>query len=372
MKILFINYEYPPLGGGGGHHSRSIAMTYAQAGHEVYFLTAGWNRFGLSREHGFTVNRINTGRRRTHICTSPEMLEFVIKAWHELGTVLKEQSFDRVHIFFGVPTGLLIFHPGLRKAHNTIWAFGSDVPWHNKERFWLLYLFLTPVIKSVWRRATALVCNSDDLRSEILAVSPELDVKVIYNGIDTASFRPVEPPRPEHPFTILCAGRLIPLKRTELVIKAAALLKNSGHALRVRIAGEGAERSGLENLARGLGLADSVEFLGALPREQMPEIYRSADVFTHMSRTEGMCNAILEAMATGLPLIASDTGDAAALLQNCGTLLPDSTPETCAAAILRYLTDPALRCGHGKAAREAAERMSWEQSAPKYLALLSN
>ncbi|MDD4005508.1 MAG: glycosyltransferase family 4 protein, partial [Elusimicrobiaceae bacterium] len=335
-----------------------------------YFLTTGWDRFGIFSEYGFTVNKRDIGRKRTHICTSPEMLKFVIKAWHALTGILRENKFDRVHVFFGVPTGLLIFHPGLKNSHVTLWAGGSDVPWHNKERFWLLYAFLTPVIKRIWKKAAAVICNSSDLRGEVLRFSPGLQVKVLYNGIDTDSFHPAETVQPPRPFTVLCAGRLIPFKRTETIIRAAALLKAAGRKMRVRIAGEGSERAALENLASTLAVTDTVEFLGGLPREKMPQLYRESDVFAHMSRTEGMCNSVLEAMATALPVISSDTGDAGDLLQDCGTALADGTPEAFARSITRYMQDAGLRAAHGQAARAKTERMSWEQSAGKYLALL--
>ncbi len=369
MKILVLNYEYPPLGGGGGHRSRAIATGYARD-HEVYFLTSGWQSFGISRENGYTLNQLSTGRKRTHICTTPEMLVFVIKAWRELDKIFKEQRFDRVHVFFGVPTGLLLFHPKLKKIPAMLWACGSDVPWHNKERFWLLYLLLTPLIKLIWKKSASVVCNSEDLKAEINHFSPELPVKVIPNGVDTDTFRP-SAARPERPFTVLCAGRLIPLKRTEVLIQAAALLKSSGSDVRIKIAGEGAERAALAALTAKLGVTDTVVFLGDVPREQMPQVYREADLFAHMSRIEGMSNAILEAMASGLPVIASAAGGAAQLIKDCGTTLTESTADNLAKAITVYIATPGLAAAHGTAAREKAETMGWEKSATQYLALLT-
>jgi len=362
MRILVINYEYPPLGGGGGAKSMYTAREYAK-NHEVYFLTAGFNGdFGISRVNGYTLHKLKTIRRRTCICTNLEMADFVFRAWLALDDIFKKQQFDIIHIFFGMPTGFLSFHPQMRKTPFVISAGGSDVPWFNPTRFHLLYHILTPVVKNIWARSGRTVANSAFLRDLILRHSPELDAGVIPNGIDTDTFSPA--PAPAEPSALLYCGRLVPHKKADVMIKALPLLPDK---VRLTLAGDGAMRPELEKLAASLGVSDRVEFLGWVDFENMPGLYRNAHIYLQISDVEGMSNSVLQAMACGLPAILSRNGSAGYGGGDNASFLDEVTPETVVAAARAYMTDAGFYARHSANAREYALKSGWPEVARQYI-----
>jgi glycosyltransferase involved in cell wall biosynthesis len=118
---------------------------------------------------------------------------------------------------------------------------------------------------------------------------------------------------------------------------------------------------------RTVGLSRSVDFKGNVARGVLPEIYRSASVCVVPSEREGMPNVMLEAMASGLPVVTtlSDTG----LVAGNGVVVPLGDPEAIGQALIGYARDPASREAHGRRSRELAEVTSWEAVAGWYLDL---
>ncbi|MFA6583649.1 MAG: glycosyltransferase family 4 protein [Elusimicrobiaceae bacterium] len=366
MNILVLNYEYPPLGGGGAPKGMHISGELAKK-HFVYFLTTGWDKFGVSEENGYTINRLKTSRKYKHVCTNREMLSFLWHAWRALPPILQEHKFDVAHIYFAVPTGILAFHPKLRKIPFILSVGGSDVPWHNPTRFRILYAFFTPIIKAVWSRARRVVCNSSDLKKEVLSFSPQLNISVIQNGTKTDVFHPADKRADGGPFVILYAGRLIPLKRIHLVIQALPeIIRGSGRQVLFRVVGEGSSRAGLETLAQRSGVKGSVEFIGRREYGEMPEIYRGADLYVQLSEIEGMSNTILEAMSSGLPVITTRVGGAGDIVSDNGAVVDNVSTKVVADLITGYVNDHQLAARQGKRSREIAESMSWSKVSLQY------
>ncbi len=129
-------------------------------------------------------------------------------------------------------------------------------------------------------------------------------------------------------------------KGQETLLKATRICMDKGQALRVILVGEGVCRQRFEKLAQKLGIADSVTFTGALPvGDKVFEVMDSADVFVHPSRADGLPRAIIEAMARGLPCIASNVGGIPELV-GPGELVPPNDSAALAGAILGLLNDP--------------------------------
>jgi len=125
--------------------------------------------------------------------------------------------------------------------------------------------------------------------------------------------------------------------------------------LELYIAGGGPCHSGLETESRSLGLSRRVHFLGE--RDDVPTILRALDIFVLPSLGEGMSNTILEAMATGLPVVATRVGGNPELVRHeiTGLLVEPQSADSLVGAISRYVQDPSLRAAHGSAARDRAE-----------------
>ncbi len=201
----------------------------------------------------------------------------------------------------------------------------------------------------------------------------------IYNGVDTARFRP-EPsascskvlPFTEHDlFVIGTVGRLQPVKDQIALVRALARLqaapgRHFDH-LRLVIVGEGPARAPLEAEIGRAGLEDRVWLAGS--RDDIPELMRAFDVFALPSLSEGISNTILEAMSTGVPVIATRVGGNAELVADgiTGTLVAPGDPEALASAIASYASSPERAVEHGAAGRRRAEeRFSIESMVAAY------
>lgn len=205
---------------------------------------------------------------------------------------------------------------------------------------------------------------------------PARKVRTIYNGVDTDRFAPGDPAAARRALGIPptwsvagTVGRLDPVKDQVALIRAFAQAAPTGSSALV-IAGDGPLRPVLEALVNELGLGDRVWLLGE--RHDIPMILRALDVFVLSSIGEGISNAILEAMATGLPVIATRVGGNSELVQDgrTGCLVEPRHPIALAHAIAAYFDDPGCARAHGTAARErAAHEFGLERMLGRYAAL---
>ncbi len=170
------------------------------------------------------------------------------------------------------------------------------------------------------------------------------------------------------PHVALYVGGLWPNKRVDRLVEALAPLREE---LSLVVVGQDRpggphDRKSVESRARERGL--EVAFTGAVPNEQLPGLYRAADVYVQGSQYEGFGISLLEAMASGVPFVAYDTGAARELTQGGGGVVA-SSPEEFAAAVRAWLSDPDRRAGAARAARATAEEYRWERVVDRYLSV---
>ena len=205
---------------------------------------------------------------------------------------------------------------------------------------------------------------------------PASRIRQAYSGVDTGRFRPATAPelaaRAVGIFRIGTIGRLDPVKNHAALLRAARsildLRTDRAPAIRLTIVGDGPQRAPLEALARELGLDDLVEFTGT--RDDTAELMRSFDMFVLPSMNEGISNTILEAMASGLPVLAARVGGNAELVlpEETGLLYDPADENGLTSGLLRYLGQPALRASHGRAGRERVlAKFSLDSMIQRYL-----
>jgi sugar transferase (PEP-CTERM/EpsH1 system associated) len=232
--------------------------------------------------------------------------------------------------------------------------------------------------RAAFSMAQGVFAVSDQLRGMLTARTgfPADQIGVIRNGVDTARFRPDASARArfraglgigEDEFCIGCVGRLNRIKDYPTLLRAAALFAASGAPWRVLIAGSGAEEQPLRQMAAGIpALAGRVSFLGTSNR--IPDFLNAVDAYVLPSLCEGISNSLLEAMATGLPVIASETGgNPEVVAAESGLLFPVGD----AAALARHLellyASPELRRRLAREAlRRVAEHFSLDAMTEKY------
>lgn len=305
MTILLINYEYPPIGAGAANATRHIAKALVELGHKAIVLTAGFGEnVGNSTEDvGVEVYRLPSNRASISQSNPREMLSFVVRARRSLHRVVEAHKPDAALIFFSIPCGLL--GPTLKNRFGvpyTVLLRGGDVP-GMESHLNTVHTLLRPVRRRILRGASAVIANSKGLAEASMAADP-IPVRVVPNGVDTDFYRPPEEP-PKGPFTFLFVGRFQPQKNLPVVISAFAEAF-AGSDVRLKLVGDGLQRSELEAQVQQLGIASQVSFLPWQDKQGLLHQYQSAHCLINYSLYEGMPNVVLEAMACGLPLILSD------------------------------------------------------------------
>ena len=207
------------------------------------------------------------------------------------------------------------------------------------------------------------VTVSDYNRDYLGALCERADLVRIYNGLDLERFAADSAERAEPPL-VLGVGRLIEKKGFADLVQACALLRRGGLRLRCLIIGKGPLRSQLQELIASLRLDDAVELAGALPREQLLQLYRQASVLAAPSvicpdgNRDGLPTVLVEAMALGIPVVATRVAGIPELVahEHTGLLVRQQDPEELAGAIERLITDPALSADLARAGRGLVER----------------
>jgi len=220
-----------------------------------------------------------------------------------------------------------------------------------------------------WPFADQLLSVSENHRRTLAAtigVPPER-IKAIPNGVDLTRYRARSPSRilalrqryhipPDH-LVLGSVGRLVEVKQYHHLLTAFAALQRQDGVMPCRLVliGDGPLRDKLTELAQQLGMQDHVHFLGH--QDHVHELLNLLDIFVLTSRSEGMSNTILEAMATGLPVVATDVGGTRELVVDgqTGVLVPPQEPDQLAQALAVLLANPARRGEMGRQARQRVE-----------------
>jgi glycosyltransferase involved in cell wall biosynthesis len=374
MKVLIANYEFPPVGGGGSKASFALARALVRRGQQVTVLTSGYPGAPSVEEFdNITVHRVWSWRKGVHDCGLRGAITFLISALPRLRSILRSEDIDVVHYFFGLPTGLLsIYSHGIAKVPYVVSLRGSDVPFYDCEsrKLRLLHRLTWGASRRIWSGASEVFAVSKGLKQLAEKSCPELTIDVIYNGVD-CNFRPRESygaDAREAPVRISCVSRLIPRKGLGDLIEAVASLDDL--RLELVLIGAGPSEEALRELASQRGISDRVLFVGyCAPQTVMAENER-ADLFVLPTHSEAFANVILEAMSTGLPVVATRVGGVAeAVLDGeTGILVDAHQPEQLAAAIRKLAENPDLRAAFGRAGRERVHKQfTWERATSRYI-----
>jgi glycosyltransferase involved in cell wall biosynthesis len=377
VKLLLVNYEFPPVGGGAANATAFLSRALVAQGHAVTVLTAAFGaQRGAATEAGVEVVRVRSLRRSADRSNPLEMLSFLLAALIPAFRLARRRRFDASIAFFTIPSGPISWMLSLTLGVPYLVSLrGGDVPGFVPE-IDAIHRTIATLRRAVLRRASAVVANSDSL-ARLSEASDPFAVQVIPNGVDTLAFAPdgaVERGA-EDAFRILFVGRLHSQKNVGALLEsAAALAALPGPPVVVEIVGDGPERSALAKLAEQTGAARVLRWHGWLDKQRVLACYRRAHVFVNPSRYEGMPNTVLEAMACAVAVVASRVGGNEDLVieGETGFLFDPAAPEQLTAALQRLRLDPALRRELGaRGRRRVVDAFSWPRVAAQYLRLLS-
>jgi glycosyltransferase involved in cell wall biosynthesis len=369
IAVLATQFTPPHFLGGHEHALYHLDRQFAELGCEVDVYTPTFPRWA-------DIDAASTARNVTRIPVRDVRFLYNLEFARKLAASLKRRDYDVV-LNTHAPLGRgLALRPHVVRVAST--SLGEARHTRGLSPAVLLErLFQRTLGFAVERRVLRLcdhaVCNSEHIRDEVVkgyGIARE-KTTVIGNGVDGEYYRP-GPARHAGVLRILFVGRLVDIKQLPLLLRAAAALRRETSAFEVRIVGEGPDDADLRKLAHRLGVDPQVGFTGHKSKAAVLEEYQKADAFVLTSRHEGMPNALLEALACGLPAVVNRFAGAEALVRDGanGFVLSEASPEELASKLLMLLRDPALRQRLGaEARRRAIEQFSWERVAKAYLAL---
>ena len=348
-----LNYEFPPMGGGAATANLEILKQLTKKEEiEIDLITSSESSFRIEKfSPNITIHYLDIKKKGIpQYQKDKDLLNYSWKSLIYCKKLIKQKDFNLVHAFFGIPCGFIAMLLG--KPY-IVSLRGTDVPFYN-ERYKipdsLIFKWLSPII---WKRAKEVIANSQGLRDLALKTKYQ-PISVIPNGVDIKRFTPKETNNDQ--LKIICTDRLIERKCHKYLIEATKDLP-----VTITFVGDGPLRTFLEKLS------NKHKFLGRQPRERIPELLQEHDLYVLPSLNEGMSNSLLEAMATGLPIITTDTGGSKELIKNNGFIIPKKDSEAIKEKVNLFIQNPALSKTMGINSRLIAEQMSWENVANQYI-----
>ncbi|MCX7001461.1 MAG: glycosyltransferase family 4 protein [Candidatus Sumerlaeota bacterium] len=362
------------MGGGAASASFHIARELVRLDCSITLLTSHFR--GLRKNEtidGVNIVRIPVWRKNIDRCSIPEMLTFMLSGSYYGLRIMKREMPDVVLAFFTIPCS----HIGLlgkwrRGIPYIVSLRGGDVPGTQPEQLAVFHAITKPIIKILLRNASAVVANSRGLGALAQQTLANLDIKIIPNGVDLERFSPCEENagEPHRTVRLLFVGRASQEKN---LTEAWGVLKDClAQDWTFSVIGDGPQLPRWKKEVQDLGLGARIEFLGWKRKEDMPGLYREFDLFIFPSTSEGMPNVVLEAMASGLPIVATKIRGNEDLVEHevSGFLYEPGDRNTLASSLMRLLKDADLRRKMGRNARRRAESFSWKRTAEAYLQLL--
>lgn len=301
MNILILNYEYPPLGGGGAAVTKELCEKLENHRHCVDVVTMGFKGLPDIEKHGnLTLQRVKCWRTEQRVCHPWEQLSYCIKAYSYIKKKINVKDYDFIHCHFIIPTGLLALW--LKKKYGIrylVTSHGSDVIGHNNARFSLLYKLITPGWKKILENADIVTAPSAYLANKIHDTAPNIEVILLPNGINVGEYKPGTKKK-----SIITLTRLQESKGVQDLIRVCAQIDMKGWE--INILGDGPYRQELEKLTTEEGMENVVHFRGHVEGEARRQYLSQAGCFFSGSRFESFALSVLESSLCGCNIVASN------------------------------------------------------------------
>ena len=300
-----------------------------------------------------------------------EQISFIFAASFRTLSLVRQFKPDVTLAFFGLPSGAVAWM--IKKIFGVPYIVslrGGDVPGFRPYDFKLYHKIAAPFLHVIWHGASSVIANSKGLHNLATAFDSTIEIPIIPNGVDLKKFS--APARDWSTPRLLSVGRIVYQKGLDLAMSALADLKDLSWTW--TIAGDGPQMQVLQSMAEENGIKDRVHFIGWQSADQLKKEYYAANIFLFPSRHEGMPNAVLEAMASGLPVVATRIAGNEELVVNgeTGALVPAEDVESLRESLRPLLVDAKMREKMGRASRQRVEEsFSWNRVAEQYQKILN-
>ncbi|MCP6720031.1 MAG: glycosyltransferase family 4 protein [Patescibacteria group bacterium] len=272
-------------------------------------------------------------------------IRHLLLAVKQLKKILKEVKPNLLHVHsagtYGLVGTLSNFHPAV------LTPWGSDIL--------LSKGFKRSLVSYVVRSANAYTCDGENTFQKLIELGADKNkIRFIRFGTDVEKFRPLKN-RKSKTYKVISLRSLVPVYDIETLIRAAKIVVQKFPSIELTLAGDGPEKEKLKDLTKELNIEKSVKFLGKVDNEELPTLLQSADIYVSTALSDsGLSASTAEAMASGLPVIVTDTGDNKDWVQN-EFVIPVKNPEALSEKIFKILKNRNLAEQLGKENRKIIE-----------------
>jgi 1,2-diacylglycerol 3-alpha-glucosyltransferase len=378
MRILMLSHGYPPSISGVTVVVQKVAREMVRRGHAVTVVTAS--------DRGVPYRGEDEGVELMRVRSAPNPFwseaRLPMLGYEELKQIVAEVQPDVINTHDSGLLSMQLYRLEHEKSH-----VPELLTCHYLPRYVTYYVHMGDVVDKVlediaWEYTLRMINSFDHVifpsrtqQQAFVEQGLEKPSSVISNGLNICRYSPnghgdddvavryALPPRPR----ILFVGRVAKDKKIDVLIRAMQKLRPA-HRAHLLIVGRGDDRQRLQDLVESLDLSDSVRFLGFVPEEDLPALYRQCDLFAIASDVEVQSIPTLQAAATGLPIVAAQAGALPELVDNGtnGYLAPSDEPAAFASAIQRILDDSDRAAAFGQASLEVGRRHAEQETFHAY------
>lgn len=364
MKIVYVA-EWDPLTGGGFTVVSNLIDTILRLNFpiEIHVVSFGEENRTVSH-NGYTVHYIKN-------------VDFLTASyWYSHKIIMNkilEINPDLIHLHFTYPPYSFIAQlsiPVIVTVHGlaSIRVKGS----HSKKDYFSPGFVLNPHFeKKALQNADKIIAVSNWMKNNVENIIGR-DPKIIYipNGVNYEKYTHSKKVKINHP-SILFIGRLVKLKGLDLLLKSLHIVKESIPDIHLYVIGQGSQHEKLTSLAVKLNVNNNISFLGFFSGDEKNQFLASADIFVMPSRIENASISLMEALASGIPIVASNVGGIPHILNygEYGILVEPENPEDLANGIIKLIGDPVLRKELSEKGRKRAQEYSWDEITKKTIEL---
>ena len=366
MRILVLNHEFPPIGGGGGRAAEDLCRGLTKRGHTVLVLTSHLK--GLShreKRDGYEIVRISSLRTQPYRAGFLTMAAYVLAGLWAGSRFIRIFRPDVIHVHFAVPAGALAWMLSrLSRIPYVLTVHLGDVPGGVSEKTGGWFRWVYPFTRAIWRNASHIVAVSEFTRELALQKYDE-EIQVIPNGVDVTALRPKQiclndPPR------IIFAGRFMPQKDPLQVVRTLNELREL--PWQCVMIGDGPLMPDVKQAVEEFQLNDRFQFPGWLGGNEVMNWFDQSDILFMPSLSEGLPVVGVEALAKGLAIVASRVGGFVDIVESDknGYLIPPGDASQYSIRLRELLTDEDRLLSFRNASLEKARRFDINQIVEQY------
>lgn len=361
-----MNYEFPPLGGGAGNATYYILQELSKRKDiEIDLITSSTDKYHIQQfKNNIKIYYLDIGKKgkNLHNQSMINLIRYSIKSHRLIKKLKKENEYSQVHAFFGIPCGFIAM---LSRLPYIVSLRGSDVPFYSKKYMILDILFFKFLSKLIWKRAKRVIANSSDLRDLAYKTYNKKEIDIIPNGVDINEFKPDK--NTTDKIRIISTSRFTKRKGIIYLLEAFKNICKKYKNITLSLIGQGDLEQDFRKYVKKHNIKNRVFFLGLIPHEKIHTEYKKADIFVLPSFNEGMSNSLLEALATGLAIISTDTGGAKDLIDDTNGFIVKKGDVKDIEKVLISLVANKEKLNKMKTySRQKALSISWEKVANEY------